>query len=444
MKTHSRRTAVRHQQANRRFVGGVASLTVVMLLFFVTALAAAYASRSMIFEQRTTTNQLRSTLALEAAQGGLEWAIALLNAGRIDPSCVASTDPGQNAFRQRYLSINPSTGAVTALTGTGGMTLTPSCVIEDGVPRCVCPADGAPSMSTTSSASTAPAFRLRFVNVVSKPWTTQIEVNGCTRLDNTCLNFPSSPVEQEGRATVTALVTLRSAMSTIPGAAVTSRGAVNGELIAHNTDASVNGITVQSGGDVVVDESRLRSLAGTPGNQSRYRNDASFASTALPGDPKPIGDRFFASFFGMWPNMYLDQPGVVVLGCGGSCNDGHVRTAIANNPGRMIWVPGSLSIDGAGDIGSASDPTMLVIAGTGVRFNAPATIFGVVYANRDSSNAPAAFELRGTGQIRGALVSEHALDAEDDTNIVFDKAIANALRITRGSFVLVPGSWKDF
>lgn len=423
---------------------GLASLTVVMLLFFVVALAAAYSSRSMIFEQRTTTNQLRSTLAFEAAQGGLEWAIALLNAGRIDASCGATADNSQDTFRQRYLAINGSTGVVTALTIGGGGTLMPSCVIEDGVQRCSCPANGAPSLATVSTTSTAPAFRVRFVNVASKPWTTQIEVNGCTRLDDTCLNFPAAAVEQEGRATITALVTLRSSMSTIPGAAVTSRGDVGGELIAYNTDASVNGITAQSGGDITIDESRLRSLAGTPGLQSRYRNDTSFASAALPGSPKPIGERFFASFFGMWPDTYREQPAVVVLSCGGACNDGHLRTAIANNPGRLIWVPGNLSIDGASDIGATVDPVMIVLTGSELRFNAPATINGIVYVNRNSSNTPPDFELHGTGQIRGALISEHTLDAEDDSTIVYDKTIANILRISRGSFVMVPGSWKDF
>jgi hypothetical protein len=46
---------------------GVATLTVVMVLFFIMALVAAYSSRNMVFEQRTATNQLRSTQALEAA-----------------------------------------------------------------------------------------------------------------------------------------------------------------------------------------------------------------------------------------------------------------------------------------------------------------------------------------------------------------------------------------
>lgn len=436
--------------ARQRVQRGVASLTVVMLLFFAVALAAAYSSRSMIFEQRTTTNQLRSTLAFEAAQGGLEWALALLNSGRITPECTASADTAHTSFRQRYLSINATTGMVTRLEPPGGGDLLPTCVLENGSVRCDCPSNAAPTLSAPTSSAVTTAFRVRFVNVASRPWTTQIEVNGCTKLDDACLNFPSGAVDQEGRATITALVTLRTAMNTAPGAAVTSRGDVvpaagPTSLIAYNTDASVSGITVQSGGDIDIVESRLRSLPGTPGLQSKLANDISFASAALPGDPLPIGDRFFASFFGMWPSTYLAQPGVVVVDCGGgTCNDGQVRSAISLNPGRMIWVRGGLSVDSAADIGSAAAPVQLFIDGGSLTFTAAATVYGVVYVNRTSALAPAAFNLSGPGQIRGGLISEHALTAAGDTTIVFDKAIGSTLRITQGSFVLVPGSWKDF
>jgi hypothetical protein len=59
----------------------VATLTVVMVLFFVVSLVAAYAGRTSIFEQRTSANQYRSTQALEAAEAGLEWAVVLEGLG---------------------------------------------------------------------------------------------------------------------------------------------------------------------------------------------------------------------------------------------------------------------------------------------------------------------------------------------------------------------------
>jgi Tfp pilus assembly protein PilX len=77
-----RRTPRRVAAAQR----GAAALAVVMVLFFVISLVAAYASRNLVFEQRASTNQYRSTLALETAEAGAEWALALLNTGRIDDS----------------------------------------------------------------------------------------------------------------------------------------------------------------------------------------------------------------------------------------------------------------------------------------------------------------------------------------------------------------------
>ncbi|HRZ62470.1 MAG TPA: PilX N-terminal domain-containing pilus assembly protein, partial [Rubrivivax sp.] len=43
---------------------GAAALVVVMVLFFIMSLVAAYASRNLIFEQRTSANNYRSTQAL--------------------------------------------------------------------------------------------------------------------------------------------------------------------------------------------------------------------------------------------------------------------------------------------------------------------------------------------------------------------------------------------
>ena len=42
---------------------GAASLIVVLLLFLVLSLTAAYTSRNLIFEQKTSANQARATMA---------------------------------------------------------------------------------------------------------------------------------------------------------------------------------------------------------------------------------------------------------------------------------------------------------------------------------------------------------------------------------------------
>ena len=89
-----------HPLAPRR---GIAALTVVMILFFVMAMVAAYTNRNLVFEQRISANSYRSNRALEAADAGVEWAVAMLNAGRVDANCQATNNNAFGDFRSRYL-----------------------------------------------------------------------------------------------------------------------------------------------------------------------------------------------------------------------------------------------------------------------------------------------------------------------------------------------------
>ena len=57
---------------------GVAALAVTMLLFFVMVLGSRFVNRNLVFEQRASANQYRSTQAFEAAEAGLEWTLAQL------------------------------------------------------------------------------------------------------------------------------------------------------------------------------------------------------------------------------------------------------------------------------------------------------------------------------------------------------------------------------
>ena len=106
---------------------GAATLVVVMLLFFVVSLVAAYASRNLIFEQRTSANQYRSTQSFEAAEAGLEWAQAMLNSGRIDDDCLPTLDTSFGSFRERYLITNTTTGIVTRNPATGAVRWAAAC-----------------------------------------------------------------------------------------------------------------------------------------------------------------------------------------------------------------------------------------------------------------------------------------------------------------------------
>lgn len=438
-----RRTRARPGQA------GAASLIVVMVLFFLMSLVAAYTSRNLIFEQRTSVNQYRSTQAFEAAEAGLEWALTMLNSGRIGADCLeASAVAADTSFRQRYLAINPATGAVTPRSApTVGTRLWPSCVSDGaGGWTCSCPADAAPALAAPAGAGVYPAFRVRFTaDGLTRPGLIRIESNGCTRLADSCLDHPAAAADLEGRANVAAIVALASALPAAPGATLTVLGNadVGSTLTVYNTDAERGGVTVQAGGafDIAGPPAWvLRSIPGTPVASSVVAGDAPLS--ALAATP----DRAFASVFSMWPATYRKQPAAIELAlpcAGGDCRPA-LAAAVAKNPDRVIWVPGDLTLASAGTIGSAPDPADTSVAGPAVvvvdgavNFTAPdIRIHGYVYSRGGNWTGP--------GEIHGAAFVEGNLADTAGATIVMNSAVLDSLRLRSGSFVRAPGGWDDF
>jgi hypothetical protein len=427
MKRRSPFQPPRHQR-------GIAALVTVLVLFFIVALVAAYTSRNLIFEQRTAANQYRSTAAIETAEAGLEWALAMLNHGRIDASCATSASTSDTSFRQRYLSVDSSTGSIAVRKTSTGADLLPSCVFDGTGRSCSCPSDGAPTLAAPTDSAVHPAFRVRFKplpGTPSQPGLVQVEAVACTRLDDACLTFPGTlgaaqGMGDEGRAYVTALVGLTGGLRSPPAAAITALGRVT---LAGG--AVYGDVAVQAGGAVSTDPTTtLARSAGSPGSPAVLGSQATLSALSP--------ERFFAAPFDLWSSGFRQQPGAVVLDCATSnCDSDTLRQRIALNPGRPIWVDGDLSIDTAGDIGAPDAPVLLVVTGNVAVTAANAPIHGLLYAQ--TADWPDA----GPLQVQGAVAVEGDLDS-GTPQIAYDAALLNRLRVTTGSFVRVPGSWHDF
>jgi hypothetical protein len=441
---------------------GAASLVVVMVLFFIITLVAAYTSRNLLFEQRTSTNQYRSTLAFETAEAGVEWALARLNDARMNNNCTPLTSAAsvttQESFRQRYLGIAVDVGAGTS-------TITPlmqpavlpaterlaGCVFDGVDWVCDCPATGEPNPAVAAFTGNGPfaAFWVRFQPVTGAAagvsgvvW---MQVNACTRFAPECLRFNRQALSGDGLATVWTMVALRGAAATLPAAAVTASGAITragGTPVVSNTDLVSGGLTMHSGSTLPAGVTVV-TIPGTPPSLSTVANDAALVFAA--SGAITANDRMFNSVFGMLPATFDAQPGVADVNCSGDCDATDVNNAVLLHPGHVIRLrdlgaPGRRLRIGA-NIGTVAAPVVVVAdPGINVEFDGVFTLNGLVYSRA------ANWQLRGgNGTLVGAAVAEQAFEFNNDNPaITYSRDVLLAARFLNGSFVKVPGGWRDF
>jgi hypothetical protein len=416
-----------------------------MVLLFVVALVAAYTARNLVFDQRMSANHLRATQAFEAAEAGLDWALAMLNGGRIDASCNPRTDPAatDDTFRARHLSIAADTGVVTVRQRTNGQPLRPACVFDGSGWNCSCPTDSAPALNAPTGAGPYPAFVVRFFGEPHyPPGVVRIESTGCTRFEATEVCRSVAEVG-DGVARTAVLAALRGALASAPVAAITARGNLdlgNDLLTAVNRDVAAGGHTLHLGRTLTGTPRALHGPAGTPAAQTIIDepDDGPMATLSA--------ERMFASTFGMFGDTYRLQPAAITLDCNVGCSAATVRDMARLNPGRMLWIAGDLLLDIDDPIGSATDPVLLVVTGNlAVAVGSRARIYGLVYA-MGGAVANAHAPLTPALTLHGALVGAGnlAFSGSGTTTIAYDAELLTRLRTTHGSFVRVPGSWRDF
>jgi len=433
---------VRERIAGVRPQRGAATLIVVSVLFFIVSLVAAYANRNLIFEQRTSANQQRSTLAFEAADAGVEWAVTMLNLGRVNENCQPVDDNAATSFRDRYLAIDATTGLVQPRANLAAGSL-PTCVYNGVQWLCSCPATGAPSISGAPTNIIAPAFRLRFVQrPANRAGTIWVEVQACTRLDDGCLGFgAANAVAGDGRARTNVLLALRSALPSPPVAALSARGTLNlaNTVVRISNPLRGNGpsLAIQAGGALTPDPVPSSMLGGAAGELASdethvSRLDPSLASTVIAS-----GERLFGSLFGVQSTVYRDQPASLTLDCSSTCNANSLRAVAARNPGRILWAQGNVNLDGGTALGSAAEPVILVVEGDLAARDIQ--INGLIYGRKTDWS----FTGMNT-RLQGAVIAENNLVLSGTVELIRDAEVLDVLRLRHGSFVRVPGGWSDY
>lgn len=435
---------------------GAAALVVAVVLLFGMTLTAFFVNRGMIFEQRTSANQYRSTKAFEMAEAGLEWAVARIN----DEAVVAASDSScavgvsTQTFADRYLPVD--TGGFTGIRDGR-----PACSIAaNGVVTCGCPATSASNAVLGRDAD--PRFMIQFAGG-GDPWTIRITSRGCTNAGAFC--DPASAATPDGMAVVTALYKMKPALPVGPGAGLVTGAATNvgGNLNVINLDPKSNGITINAGSVVNLDGSTsVVTLPGTPPRASVLDNDPSLRDLT---NADVSGEKFFKSFMGEGFTEYQNNSKTHLI-TSGSCS-GLLRCtscASANACGQAIsdaytagaekfWADTDVSMRNANKpaatatnpdrtFGTATRP-LVVASSAHIEMSGSIVAYGLFYAATSSATADLVDPGTGTATVFGAIVSRSRFTKGTGTlNLIYDPNLFAPGRL-RGTMVRVPGSWRD-
>ncbi len=342
---------------------GATTLAVTLMLLGAMLLVLLAANRNTLLELRQSANQMQSTIAFEAADAGLEWAAALLNANeRLGTDCRPATTATET-FRERHLDLS-----VPAL---APRPLQPACVHGPNGWSCACPGDVPADLGPATGPDAGAAFSLR-IAAGPQPGVLRLSSSGCSHWAGDCR--PGGGGRDPATARHEALFALQAALPSPPSAALTLRSA---GIDAHD---------------------------------------------------------FFVGLFGLSPAAWKRQPAVHRLDCRGDC--AAALAAAAARSITLVSVPGDLALQGPLTLGTPQRP-MLIVADGAIRLQGSVVLHGVLYGTGLAWAAPAAV-------VRGALISEGLAAGDSTLDLALDTGVLDALRTRQGSFVRLPGSWRDF
>lgn len=418
---------------------GAATLVIVMALFLVMALLAAYANRNLLFEQRIAASYARASLSQEVAEGGIEWTLAQLNGPAIDAACQPLAAGGQR-FVDRYLQVDPADRSFK-LAQPSPKTIMADCTRNRAAQGWTCRCPTLPTArvapATTGGTDITPSFGIR-LKAGSRGGTFEVWSRGCTdSVIDRCEGSGGAGTarrsqEQQAVNLFSALVALVSAVRTPPAAPLVVKGNLDmtgAGLGLHNTDPRSAGALLAIGGAWTgIQDDRMHSVPGTAPSQARTQGDATLAARGA--------DEVFKMFMGASANRYAQHPSLRTVTCNGDCAGALAEAYAAGQ--RILWVDGPLAIGSNKTLGAVTDPVLIIA--TDVVLDGPFELNGMLVARGD-------LDWTNTGGltslINGIVLVTGNMRTEGSMDIVYQQAVTHQLTNRMGSFVRVPGSWMD-
>lgn len=416
---------------------GAATLAITLMLLFTMMIVAGIANRNLVFEQRASANQARTTQAFEAAEAGLEWAQAMLASDAlIGTDCAPDATPGNESLRDRLLAYDADSGRFLPRTWSDAgheVALQAACVRDESEGTgwsCSCPHDGHPALDLPSTIGSHPVFAIRFV-AAAREGMVQLIATGCDRAAADCLPGWAGDAPGVAVARVQVTLALLPALAAVPAAALTAQGDIvaDGAITLSNTDPLASGLTAHAGGSIVLTHAALQTRPGEPTELSLAEHDSALAGIA----PERIPSRLF----GVDAARFQQLPGMHTLECPEDCG-ALIADALAAGH-RRIRVASDLNLTGPALIGSTDRPVLLVVEGS-LRLSDGVQVHGAVVQLNPQ------WDTRGThdARIDGALFAAGNVVGDGTPTIEYDRAVLARLHHEAGIFVRVPGSWRDF
>jgi Tfp pilus assembly protein PilX len=415
---------------------GAATLVIVMMMFLIMALLAAYANRSLLFEQRMANSYYRAGLSQDVAEAAIEWSVAMLNGGATDQQCLPVEEDGLR-FADRYLRITAEDRGIKQNAGVAQGGIVADCSRTATGWTCRCPNLGTRvAPAATTDTVLMPSFGIGIRPMPDRAGTVRIDAYGCTNsVVDSCRNAAVNSRDYQGLSRQQALLALVAAVRSPPAAPLVVVGNLSSTgtgLGLHNTDARTAGLLYTVGGTAsgLVD-SRLESVPGTLPSLAQIQEDKTLRPPgAVPAD-------IFRMFLGATAARYQKHPSLRAVRCNGACETALLDAYRAG--GRILWVDGALAIGSNVSLGSADDPVVVVATGN-VALTGPFRLTGLLAAGDDlewTNTSGLASLVNGAVLVQGDMRTSGAMD------IAYDPRVIDQLRNRVGSYVRVPGGWMD-
>ncbi|MFO1226187.1 hypothetical protein [Roseateles sp.] len=423
----------------RQREAGAATLVIVMALFILIGLLAAYGNRNLVFEQRMAGSTYRAAIGAEVAESAVDWTLSMLNADFSDTTCAPSTTA--RTFAERYIVVDKGSRRIS-LNPTPPPT--PDSSLGMGAADCVKVSGGgwdcrcleknaaAARVPLGAAAEQQPSFIVSF-SESRRPGTVLVNTTSCTSsVVQDCSSKENTLLAREAVGQRSAVVGFVPAVRTPPSAAITVKGRVqstDGNLGIHNADPSTNGTLLVTGSSTAPSglvEAKLESLPGTPPRSAIFSGDPSLAN----------GD-VFKMLVGMPISRFKYHPGVRRIACNPDCAT--ALTTAVQKGASMLLIDGDLDISATTSLGTATRPVFLLVTGA-INISADFAMYGMIHSEGNFTwNASGG----SAGYLVGAATSSGDFSATGNVDVAYSADVSEILRNKVGSFVRVSGGWYD-